>query len=263
MPRLDEGTEQRLKSFAGELARLWGEELVAVVLHGSGAGRHHLPDVSDLNVLVVLKRVTPERLKELARLRRLYRRLPLDVTVLSAQELERLPEAYPIEALELWERRRVLHGEDPFGPHPPSVPPGALRRQLLGELLGKTVRLRELYAELQSARELERVIGELVGPYGALLRAILRVVEPRYPPPEEYLEAVTQVEERLGVELPGLREAYQVKVGAHRPLKDELQQLLERVLDESERLAQRAFRLLRDELGDARASTGTAETGRA
>ncbi len=242
MPKLDERTEQQLKEFASRLAQLWGDDLAAIVLYGSGAGRHYLPDISDLNVLIVPTRVTPERLRQLSQLLKFFRRLPLDPIVLGAREIAQLAEAYPIEAAEIGDRRRVLYGEDPFSSL--SVPPEALQRQLIGELLGKTLRLRELYLDaVGDVRRLERTLSGLVSAYGALLRALLRVVEPRYPPPEEYLEAVTQAEERLGLELAGLREAYQVKLGTHRLLKEELQALFERVLDETESLTERAFQL--------------------
>ena len=248
MPKLDERTEQQLREFASRLAQLWEEELVAVVLYGSGAGRHYLPDISDLNVLIVLKRITPEHLRQLAHLLKFFRRLPLDPIILSAQEVPKLPEAYPIEAAEICDRRRVLYGEDPFSSL--SVPREALQRQLVSELLGKTMRLRELYLKAAGdARSLERTLSGLVSAYGTLLRALLRVAEPRYPPPEEYLEAVTQAEEHFGLELTGLREAYQVKLGTHRLLKEELRTLLERVLNEAEKLTEYAFQLLKGERG--------------
>ena len=48
--------------FAHGLERIYGEELEAVVLYGSAAGGEHSKKFSDVNVLCVLREVTPSAL---------------------------------------------------------------------------------------------------------------------------------------------------------------------------------------------------------
>jgi predicted nucleotidyltransferase len=239
MPKLDEQTQQVLEEFTRRLAELWGKELISVVLYGSAAGVHYLPGLSDLNVLIVLQEISPARLREIETLLRPFRKYPIEPVFLSARDLSRLAEAYPIEAADLKEERRLLHGEDVIAKL--SVSPQRVREQLLSELLGKTMRLRLLYLDAyRNARSLERALSDAVSSIGALLRAILRLAEPSLPPPQEFLEVVTQIEERFRFDLPGLREAYQVKLGSHRLTREELRALFEQLLEDAETLAQHA-----------------------
>lgn len=240
MPRLDEQTQQALEEFSRRLAELCGDGLISVVLYGSAAGAHYLPGLSDLNLLIVLREIPPKRLREIeALLRPFLRRYPIEPVFLSARDLPRLAEAYPIETADLRGERRLLYGEDVIAKL--SVSPERVRQQLLSELLGKTMRLRSLYLDAyQNARSLEEALGDAVGSFGALIRAILRLAEPSLPPPQEFLEVVTQIEERFRFDLPGLREAYQVKLGTHRLTREELRALFEQLLEDAETLAQRA-----------------------
>jgi predicted nucleotidyltransferase len=244
MPKLDEQTQQVLEEFTRRLAELCGEELISVVLYGSAAGAHYLPGLSDLNVLIVLREISPGRLREIETLLHPFlRRYPIEPVFLSARDLSRLAEAYPIEAADLKDERRVLHGEDVMAKL--SVSPQRLRAQLLSELPGKTMRLRSLYLDAyRNARSLEGALSDAVGSFGALLRAILRLAEPHLPPPQEFLEVVTQIEERFRFDLPGLREAYQVKLGTHRLTREELRALFEQLLEDAETLAQHAPEIL-------------------
>ncbi len=237
MPKLDEQTQQVLEEFTRRLTELCGDELISVVLYGSAAGVHYLPNLSDLNVLIVLRESSPERLREIEALLRPFRKYPLEPVFLSVNDLSQLAEAYPIEAADIRDEHRVLYGEDVMAKL--SVSPARVRAQLLSELLGKLMRLRSLYLEAdRNARRLEEALSATVSSYGALMRAILRLAEPNLLPPQEFLEAVTQLEQRFRFDLPGLREAYQVKLGIHRLMREELRALFEQVLADAESLAQ-------------------------
>ena len=66
MPRPDARTERRLSAFARELEEALGGQLVSVVLHGSAAGEEWVAGRSDLNIAIVVPRVTAEVLEALA-----------------------------------------------------------------------------------------------------------------------------------------------------------------------------------------------------
>jgi predicted nucleotidyltransferase len=53
MRRLDAKTEKTIEKFTHEIQRLYGDDLVSLVLYGSAAGTDFVPDRSDLNFLVV------------------------------------------------------------------------------------------------------------------------------------------------------------------------------------------------------------------
>jgi len=238
MPRIDDRTEQFLRQFSQALAELYGEDLVSVILYGSAVGPDYLPEVSDLNVLIVLKEVTPARLKTARSLLKTFKKTRIEPLFLTQEQLLALGDSYPIEAAEIKERHLIPHGEDPL--EGLSVSKKGLRLQLASELVGKTFKLRSLYLEaIGDARRLEEAIGRVVGPFGALMRTMLRLSDERFPPPQEFLEVVTQLEERFGLELVGFRDAYQVKCGMKRLMREELEALFERILNEAEELARR------------------------
>ncbi|GEM_PF-3598959 len=240
-----EQTLQWLRSFTEELAEFLGEKLHSVTLYGSAAtGVEYQPEASDLNVLIVVEEVNPDVLQDVRSVLQRYRRLPLEPVLLTQTQLVQLPQSYPLEAWEIRESRKVLHGADIAAGW--TVDLGDLARQLQSELLGKAMALRSLYLELGSnarVRDLEEALSGLIAPYRALLRALLRLLG-HDPPPQEFLEVITQLEERYGFDLRGFRDAYQVRLGTKRLLREELAQLLTRTLRETEALAERGPQLL-------------------
>ena len=246
-----EQTLQWLRNFTEELTELLGDKLYSITLYGSAAtGVEYQPEASDLNVLIVLGEISPDVLQGVRGVLQRYRRLPLEPVLLAQTQLAQLPQRYPLEAWEIQESRKVLHGADIAADW--TVDLGDLARQLQSELLGKVVALRSLYLEMGSnarVRDLEEALSGLIAPYRALMRALLRLLG-HNPPPREFLEVITQLEERYGFDLRGLRDAYQVRLGTKRLLRDELVQLLAKTLQEAEALAERGSQLLEQRVGE-------------
>lgn len=256
-----EQTLQWLRDFTQELTDLFGDELYSVTLYGSAAsGVEFRPESSDLNVLVILERLGAEELRRIQGVLRRYGRLPLDLVVLSRERLNQIPRCYPLEAWEIGVSRKVLHGADVAAAW--TVDLGDLARQLESELVGKALGLRSRYLALGAnarVRDLEEVLSGMIAPYRALLRALLRLLG-HDPPPQEFLEVITQLEERYGFDLAGFRDAYQVRLGMRRLLREELVRLFEKVLGEAEALAARGLELIAQrERGEAAAGAGAGE----
>jgi len=244
MARIDERTEQFLREFTRWVVESYGEDLESVILYGSAAGLHFQPALSDLNVIVVLREITANRLKETSERLKRYHRERLEPLFLTSSQITALAEFYPIEMLEMKEQHRVLQGKDVLADV--RVSEEGLRLQLLSELVGKSLRLRSLYLQCaRDARRLEKVCSDIINPYRVLMRTLLRFSEKGFPPPSEYLEIVTQLEERHGFMLSGFREAYQIKLGLRRPLPEELHPLFETLMQEADLLAHRARGILR------------------
>lgn len=244
MARIDERTEQFLQQFTQQMVDLFAEELCSVILYGSAAGPHFLPGISDVNVLIVLRKITPNRLQQAADRLKRFRKERLQPLFVEHTHLTLLAESYPIELVEMKEQHRVLTGEDVLqGVH---VLRERLPLQLISELLGKSLRLRALYVDSgRDARRMEDVLSRATNSFGVLMRTLLRLSEQGLMPPTEYLEILTQVEERLGLNLPGLRDIYQVKLGARRLLREELSHLFEQILQEADILTRCATELPR------------------
>jgi hypothetical protein len=141
-----------LKDLVGKLERAYSDRLVSVILYGSGAasdsGDHH-HKFSDLNVLCVLKQITPRELGEGEPILRWWREHGHPSPVLmSEEEAHRSADCFPIEFRDMQDRRRVLFGLDVIaGVH---VSLKNHRIQVEHELRAKLIRLRQQGAQVLS-----------------------------------------------------------------------------------------------------------------
>ncbi len=95
------------------MQRAFDSSLVSVVLYGSAATGEQDSTFSDLNILCVLKRVTPVELGQAEPVWVWWRALghpsPL---LLSEEEVHNSTDSFPMEFRDMTEQRRVLYGPD-------------------------------------------------------------------------------------------------------------------------------------------------------
>jgi len=141
-----------LKTLVEKLERSYSDRLVSVILYGSGAasdsGDHH-HKFSDINVLCVLKEITPRELADGEPIMRWWREhghpSPL---LMSEEEAHRSADCFPIEFRDMQDRRKVLFGVDIIaGVH---VSLKHYRTQVEYELRSKLIRLRQQGAQVLS-----------------------------------------------------------------------------------------------------------------
>jgi hypothetical protein len=120
-----------------------------VVLYGSGASDEHHHKFSDLNVLCVLKQVTPRELGEGEPILRWWREhghpSPL---LMSEEEAHNSADSFPIEFRDMKERRKLLSGVDVIADV--HVDTKNYRAQIEHELRAKLIRLRQKGAQVLS-----------------------------------------------------------------------------------------------------------------
>jgi hypothetical protein len=149
------------------------DNLAAVVLYGSLAAGDNVELRSDYNVLIALKRITPEDLRLAQAPMREWQRLghPLPVYFTTA-ELQDAADVFPIEFLHMQQARRVLFGPDPF--QSLEVSTANLRHQTEYELRSKLLQLRRLYIPASvSADKLAALMNDSLASFAALFRAVL------------------------------------------------------------------------------------------
>jgi predicted nucleotidyltransferase len=165
--------DELLKELVQRLRQALADDLVSVVLYGSAAAGDFHEKFSDLNVLCVLTTVGP------AQLERAYepidwwlkRKQPCPV-LLSVEEIERAPDAFAIEFLDIRAAYRVLDGKDLIAAI--EVDPAHHRHQVEHELRSRLLRLRERYLALQKdRRELIRLLLESLPTFATLFRHAL------------------------------------------------------------------------------------------
>ncbi len=104
-----------LEELVPKLESAFSGRLVSVVLYGSAAAPGQSDRFSDLNILCVLKEITPRELADGEPILRWWRELgnpsPL---LMSEEEVSNSADSFPIEFRDMQSRRRVLSGPDPI-----------------------------------------------------------------------------------------------------------------------------------------------------
>jgi hypothetical protein len=131
-----------LKELVSKFERSFHDRLVSVVLYGSAAGEDHHTKFSDLNVLCVLKEITPRELGEAEPILRWWRdhKHPAP-TLMSEEEVHNSADCFPIEFRDMKDRRKVMYGVDVIADV--KVDGKFYRAQIEHELRAKLFRLRQ------------------------------------------------------------------------------------------------------------------------
>lgn len=166
---------ERAQRFAWALEGVFDADLVSVVLYGSAARGEYRPGVSDLNVLVLLREVTPAGLRAAGDLAREWvaegNAPPL---MLSAEEWQRSADVWAIEVADMRDAHLTLHGADPFTGI--VIRPEDLRLQCERELKGKQIQLRERYLLIaDKPDELGQLLARSFSTFLVLFRTVLRL----------------------------------------------------------------------------------------
>jgi predicted nucleotidyltransferase len=212
---------QRAESFARELVEVYGDEVVSVVLYGSAAREQFHAGSSDLNVLVLFRRLDAAAVRRGSALaQRWVEQGNPPPLLLAEEELRRSLDIFAIEYGDIRDAHRVLHGTDPFAEL--EIRDEHLRLQCERELKGALIQLREHY--LLAADEPER-LGELlrrsVSTILVLFRTVLRLSGDAVPHAVE--QVVQATAERVGFPPAPLLEILRARRGGEslRPAADD------------------------------------------
>ncbi|MDQ2938235.1 MAG: nucleotidyltransferase domain-containing protein [Acidobacteriota bacterium] len=162
-----------LNGLIRDLQATHGDNLASVVLYGSAAAGDHIELRSDYNLLITLKRITPEDLRLAQAPMREWRRLGHPVPVyFTTEELSDAADVFPIEFYQMANARIVLHGQDPF--EFVKLSDANLRHQTEYELRSKLIQLRRMYIPASvSIEKLCALMSDSLASFAALFRAVL------------------------------------------------------------------------------------------
>jgi len=175
--RLDgvpENVETVLSDFVTELNELCGDDLVSVVLFGSGA-EGKLTAASDVNLVVVLRAFDPDRM---IRMRDAYltgqAAIKLGAMFLVESELASAAELFGQKFADILRRHRIIFGKDVLASL--TVPRPAEIFRLRQVLLNLTLRLREAYvARGRRPEQVVRILADMLGPLRAAAATLLEL----------------------------------------------------------------------------------------
>jgi len=208
---LDPQTEKILVQFIQELRQLLADELVAVVLYGSGAGSNFVPGASDLNVAIVVQEARFDVLQKLhPRIAAWHAQgfaLPL---LLDREFLQRGRDVFPMEFHDIKEQHRLLWGEDVF--RDLEIDSRHLRFQAEHEARSKLLRLRALYLECAGDQpRLQALLRDSLKTFLILMRNLIRLHSKTTL--LTYEEVLDQFEQHFHLAFPRLRQLIAIRAG--------------------------------------------------
>jgi hypothetical protein len=167
--------EKLLNELVQRMQKAHGEGLVSIILYGSAAAGDYHGKKSDLNVLCVLQRVGVEELAVDQPIVTWWREQgnPSPV-LLSAEEVGRSADSFPLEFRDLLDCRRVLFGADVIAGL--TVDETTYRVLVEHELRAKLLRLRQKAAGILDDRELLlRLMNDSLPTFCVLARHAVRL----------------------------------------------------------------------------------------
>ncbi|HXG86448.1 MAG TPA: nucleotidyltransferase domain-containing protein [Pyrinomonadaceae bacterium] len=189
--------KHQFDAFIDDLKSTHGGNLVSVILYGSAATGDFVRRQSDYNVLIALRRITPQDLRlsqaPIREWSKMGNPLPVYFTV---SELQDAADVFPIEFHEMERARRVLYGADVLANL--SISDDYLRHQTEYELRSKLLQLRRMFIPASTAVEsLVNLMTESLSSFTVLFRAVLLING--FEPPAAKREVVAATVKRLNI----------------------------------------------------------------
>ncbi len=159
--------------FSRDLKEIFGEDLISIVLYGSGATGEYRPGTSDINFLVVLKDTSVQSLGRGMKLAASWRRRRVNTPLfMTENDIRDSLDSYPIEFLDMKANYQLVFGKDVLQDldfHPEDV-----RVQCERELKGKLLHLRQAYLESKGkTRALRKIITRSITTFISIFQGLL------------------------------------------------------------------------------------------
>ena len=172
--------EHQFNAFIDDVKATHGANLASIVLYGSAAAGDFIPKHSDYNILIALKKITPDDLRNAHACIREWHRMGHPVPVyFTVSELQNSADVFPIEFNQMSKARKVLYGTDVLAGLNISVE--FLRHQVEYELRSKLILLRRHYIPASATEDgLKSLMAESLASFSTLFGAVLMLhgVEP-------------------------------------------------------------------------------------
>jgi hypothetical protein len=113
MAKIPKKPEEIFPEITGDYRKIFGEDLISIILYGSGAGEDYIPGKSDLNFLITLTDRGLEGLDRVLETVGRWRKRNVAIPLFMTREyLTDSQDAYPIEFLNMKRIYIVVTGED-------------------------------------------------------------------------------------------------------------------------------------------------------
>jgi predicted nucleotidyltransferase len=159
--------------FVEDYRKLFGDDLVSVILFGSATGDDFRPGKSDINVMIVLSEAGIDHVDRAFVTVEKWRKKKFAVPLfLTEAYVKTSLDVFPIEYLDLRENHLLVHGKDTL--EGLSFQPESVRLQCEREVKGKLLLLRAAFMESAGkGKVLRQVIRQSIQAFVAIFKALL------------------------------------------------------------------------------------------
>ena len=235
MAKIPDRPEHIFDDIRGDYTALFGIDLVAIILYGSGARGEYVPKKSDINFLIVLSDEGIERLgsavSTVAKWRKRNVRTPL---VMTKGYIESSLDAFPLEFFNIKSAYQVIHGEDIL--KDVAIQKDDLRLQCERELKAKLLLLRESFLEADhKSHLLQELVVRSLSAFVSIFKALLYLKGEDIPEKNEAVLSVTA--QSFGLEVDLFQSLWRIKRGEKKSSKDQLAEMVQNYIKEIRRLS--------------------------
>lgn len=226
--------QMKASDLVAAIKRAVGDDLVCVALYGSVASGEYQEGSSDVNLLVVTKKLDAPALKRLSPAGRTWVGSKVKPVFFTPDELERMAEVFPMEFLDIQENRRLIFGEDLF--RRLAINRRNLRNEVEQEVKSKIRAFRQGVLAAQGGRkQVSLVIAQSLVSLMPVFRSLIRMKKQR--PPRQRQRLLEDISRIFDLQRQTLEEALSLRYGG--PVLSAAAQdlLFEKYMMELERLS--------------------------
>lgn len=234
MSKIPKDPKEIFGAITDDYQRIFGGELVSIILYGSAAGGDYLAGKSDINFMVVLSETGIDLIDRALDLVAKWKKRNVATPLFLTEAYVRTSmDVFPIEYLNFQNNYSLVYGRDIL--RDLSLDRQFLRLQCEREVKGKLLLLREAFLETQGrGREMQRVISGSLVALVAIFRALLHLKGKTLP--HHRREVIQQVCESLSLDKGLFGRLLDIKEERINPGSAEMAALFKAYLKEVEKL---------------------------
>lgn len=236
MSRIPKNPAEIFQEIIGDYRGVFGNDLVTIILYGSGATGEYQYKKSDINFLIVLTEEGINNLwKSLPLVRKWQKRNVTTPLFLTKKYIASALDAFPIEFLGMSMNYQLVHGEDVLKDL--LIDEHDLRLALEREMRGKLLHLREGFLNTaHDTHALRMLISQSLATFTSYFAALLKLKN--ITPPEKRKDIFMKTAERFGLDESVFATLLEIREKKKHLSQDELQALMEKYIFEIAKLTQ-------------------------
>lgn len=235
MSKIPVNPSEIFKEITADYNNIFGDNLTAIILYGSAALGEYQYKKSDINFLIVLTDNGILNIKKCVPLISKWQKRKVTTPLfLTKDYIQSSLDSFPIEFLGIKLNHQIVYGEDIF--EQVEIKNEHLRLQCEREMKGKLLHLREGFLNTANhPRQLKLLISKSIATFATIFMALLTLKNEAIPGSRK--EILNKTAELFELDKTIFEELIHIRSGQKKLSKPELQQLVERYIQEISKLS--------------------------